>query len=327
MRAKTSIVLLSAILFLTAACKQKLTKDEAEKQLRAFDNEVIVTARNISETTAYSAFKKMATLNNPPLPFQYRSSNATPDKPCQFNFDDLKGVYTYDGKNNLTVKKDGSNSIVIQFPFASNNDSTAKFILTDYTEQLSAWNIYLPTRLKAQLQIGNETVATFTVEGKIEHEIPVKYEATATFSGYHIKSGLQTKLSRKKAKVSILSTISRNEKQLLLNELHIETTMNQQKQVVFNTIESALFVFPIKVKLHIDRDKMPTNTHQFISDFNKNSSISIFANQGKSKLGMAKLMDRPNNNRLNIAIVYNDGTTAYLDDFLLTVQKILNIKL
>jgi hypothetical protein len=327
MKACIQIILCVPMLLFFVACKQELSKKDAEKQLRAFDNEVIITAKNISETVAFEAFKKMVALNDLPLPFQYKPESALQGKPCQFNFEELKGTYIYNKQKNLTTIKEGNNSIIVLFPFESKNDSLAKFILSDYSEQLTAWNIYLPTKLHAQLQINDQTVATLNIEGKIEHEIPIDYKATAAFSNFNIQSTLHTKLSRKKATVTINSSINKNEKQLLRNELRIETTMNKQKQVVFNTIDAKLAIFPIDVKLQIDRDKIQANTTKFINQFNNNSSIDIYGNQGKSYLGKVELLDRPNNDRLNFAVIYTDNTTEYLDDFLLTISEILNIKL
>jgi hypothetical protein len=147
------------------------------------------------------------------------------------------------------------------------------------------------------------------------------------FSNFKLNSTLQTNLSRKRGKVKISTTIQKEKKVLLKNDANLVISMDENKQIVFSSIKSTIEVFPIFVELEIDNKNIATNSTHFIDVFNENASILIYGNQRKRILGKVNLKDRPNNNRLNVAVTYNDGSIDYLDDFLFTIEKLLNVKL
>jgi len=321
------LLLIAVSICILFSCKQKISKEEGEKQLKAFDNEVILISKNFSKTLAFQALQQLINIEKLPLPFQYKASEAIPGKPYDFNFDKLKGVYRYDKLNNEFYKSAAADSIILVYPFYTEKDSVATFILSDYSEELSAWNIFLPTKLNVQIKISDKVIAQITCTGEIKHQIPVDYQIEAKLSNFNIQSKLHTSLTRKRGKINIETTITKDQNQLVTNKLKFETTMNSEKQIVFNAIDSKLNVFPLYFDMHIDRNKIAPKTTHFIDDFNQNSSIMVYGNAGKNIVGQIKLADRPNNDRLNVAVVYNDGTIGYLDDFLFSAKEILNIKL
>jgi hypothetical protein len=310
--------------FLFFSCHQKLTKEEGEKQLRAFDNEVIILSKQLTESHAYRLLLQLDTIKHLPLPFQF--GTAVPGKPYHYNFEYSKGIYLYNKEKNEMYKSAPSDSIVLIFPYLSEVDSVAKMILTAYKEEQSVWNIMLPVKLEAKILLGNHTVLNIHCLGEINYGLPVDYLFEIEFSRFQIKTALTTKLSRNKGRVKIVNSILKDQSEVFNCESNLITRMNENQQIVFGLVKSKIEVFPITIDLNINRNKIDKNTTHFIEDFNKNASIWIYGNRQRTVIGKLELKDRPNNDRLNPAIIYNDGSIEYLDDFLFSVAQILNVK-
>ena len=314
-------VMISCLLF---SCKQKLTKDEGEKQLRAFDNEMIIMSKQLTESHAYRLLLQLNTIKHLPLPFQFGS--AASGKPYNYNFEASKGLYRYDKVKNEMVKSAPSDSIILIFPYQSEVDSVAKVVVTTYEEEQSVWNIMLPIKLEAKILLANHTVLNIHCRGEIKYGLPVDYEFEMEFSRFQVKTALTTKLSRKRGRVNIALSVLKDNSEIFNCESNLITRMNEYQQIDYSSIKSKIEVFPLTIDINIDRDKIDKHTTHFIDDFNRNSSILVYGNNSRTLIGKIELKDRPNNDKLNPAIVYTDGSVEYLNDLLFTVEQILNVK-
>jgi hypothetical protein len=310
--------------FLFSSCRPKLTKEEGEKQLRAFDNEMIVMSKQITESNAYRLLLQLNTIKHLPLPFQF--GTAVSGKSYHYDFEASKGLYIYNKNLNEMIKSAPSDSIILIFPFQSEVDSVAKLVVTTYEEEQSVWNIMLPVKLEAKILLANHTVLNIHCRGEIKYGLPVDYKFEMEFSRFQMKTDLTTKLSRKKGRVEIVISILKDNSEIFKCKSNLITRMNEFQQTDYGTIKSKIEVFPLTIDMNINRDKIDAHTTHFIDDFNKNSSIWVYGNNGRTLIGKIKLKDRPNNDKLNPVIIYNDGSFEYLDELLFSVKQILNVK-
>jgi hypothetical protein len=310
--------------FLFLSCRQKLTKEEGEKQLRAFDNEIIVMSKQITESNAYRLLLQLNSIKHLPLPFQF--GTAVSGKPYHYDFEVSKGLYLFDKKKNEMVKSAPSDSIILIFPYQSEVDSVAKMVVTTYEEEQSVWNIMLPVKLEAKILLDNHTVLNIHCRGEIKYGLPVDYKFEMEFSRFQIKTALTTKLSRRKGRVNIALSILKDNLEIFNCKSNLITRMNEYQQIDYSSIKSKIEVFPLTIDMNIDRDMIDKHTTHFIDDFNKNSAIWVYGNNNRTLIGKIELKDRPNNDKLNPAIIYNDGSVEYLNDLLFTVEQILNVK-
>ena len=310
--------------FLFFSCRQKVTKEEGEKQFRAFDNELIIMSKQLTESHAYRLLVQLNTIQNLPLPFQFRTS--FPGKPYQYNFDTSKGIYLYDKEKNEMYKSASSDSIVLFFPYQSEVDSMAKMIITAYADEQTVWDIMLPVKMVAKIFLGERVVFNLHCQGEIKHELPIDYLLEVEFSRFKITSKLNTKLSKKKGRVQTNVSILKDKSEVLKLESNVIARINENQQFDFGLFNLKIKVFPIVADFHINRHRIDKYSTHFVDDFNKNSSIWIYGNRHKTLIGKVELKDRPNNDRINPAIIYNDGSIEYLDDFLFSIAQILNVK-
>lgn len=315
-------LLISSFLFFS--CRQKVSKEEGEKQFRAFDNELIIMSKQLTETHAYRLLLQLNTIENLPLPFQFRTS--FPGKPYRYNFEMSKGIYRYNKEKNEMYKSAPSDSIVLFFPYRSEVDSMAKMIITAYADEQTVWDIMLPVKMEAKIFLGEHAVFNLYCQGEIKHELPIDYLIEMEFSRFKIKSTLNTKLSKKKGRVHTNVSILKDKTEVFKFESSVIARINEDQQFDFGLLKLKAEVFPIVAGFHINRDKIDKYSTHFINDFNENSSIWIYGNRNRTIIGKVELKDRPNNDRLNPAIIYNDGSIEYLDDFLFSIAQILNVK-
>ena len=76
LRFKCFIFIGLLLVFLFSSCRNKLSKEQGEKHLKAFDSELITMMKQLSETNAFNAFDFLLSYNNLPLPFKYPQHNS-----------------------------------------------------------------------------------------------------------------------------------------------------------------------------------------------------------------------------------------------------------
>jgi|GEM_PF-3047728 len=321
------IVCYLVLLLMTAACSRPLPEQEAKKFLRAFDNEVMQLAGRMQKTPASQAMWQLLSLKKAPLPSMLSANPNQKGSSKPFDFNENKGLYSYNAIGKAFVKTVQSDSIIIDFPYLSEHDTMARFVVTDYAEEATSLQLLYPIRIQAFLIIGNKVVMTLHHQGSVGHGVPVSGQMTVDFSEFSLRSVFKNKLFRGYGKVTIDVSLWSFEKQILQSVIQSKITVGADNSLVYNTLDMDIKMYPIQMKLFIDREAMDRNTKQFNEDFNRHSTIKLYTLNSNQFIGDIRLMDKIHSDKLNPAIVYNNHSFEFLEDFLLSIQKIMNVKM
>lgn len=320
-------LIVAALILLTGACREPLSPAEAKKHLRAFDNELIQLTRSIGETTGYRALAALSRLKNAPFPYLFHPRDEQGNIPVTFEFDKVKGLYRYDRDSALFRKIRQSDSIIMIFPFISDHDSVARLVITEYTECSTRLGMNYPLKIRAFLTTGKIIALRIDHEGQVEHGIPVFGRIRADFSGFSIDAVLNTRLTKEYGKVKLNLELYSEKKRVLEWETRSRVSVAADTTLVYKSIDMDMKVFPVRIEVHVDRDSIAARSIDPLQDFNDHLKITLYSMNTGRYLGSVSFRERPGNDKLNPAITYHDGSSEFVEDFLIMVRKILNFKL
>lgn len=303
------------------SCKQKLSAEQGEKHLRAFDNELISFSKQISGSETYKVFEKLFSIQNLPIPLRYHEQ----EKGTPYPFNELKGIYRYDSLTNKCIKSTASDSIIIYVPLRSSKIPEAKFIVAHYTEEPSIWGIMFPTQIDMKLELDGRAVASIISSGKLKYQVPTASNTTIQFDQFSFNMDLRSKLSRKKSKMFVNAQLNNAQRNLLSCNSEMEVAQTDIAGTLFHNTQLELKVFPLCIYINSQYEAIDPATHNFIASFNKNVNIKIETNE-QAQLGKILLKEIPTSNRLNFAVEYSDGTSVLLEDFLFFARWVMHVK-
>lgn len=320
------LLLLIATFISTISCNKKMDANNAEKQMKAFDSEMILLAKQLSNSTAYHALQQLYSYKNLPVPYRFNANNGA-QSIHTFDFEKQKGIYRLNTSNNEFYRYSYADSIIIIFPYISEHDSLAQFIISQYNESLSAWETMLPTTANISLDIKSKKYMRLQIDGIMEHQVPVDYFASVQFEKIKATFNLNIKPGKQKSRMKTQLFILNNEKQ----KASIKTTsiikVLNEGSMFFDKFKIELSIFPLNVKGFINYGLIKPENNSFFTEFNSNSKINILETQHNKKVGSIIISERPKNDKINFVLVYNDGTSVFLEDMLLSIREIMNIKL
>ncbi|MCF8362302.1 MAG: hypothetical protein K9G70_06720 [Prolixibacteraceae bacterium] len=322
-RLVVSALLCFMIAGVLSSCKRNLSSDKAEKHLRAFDHEMLTMLNDISSSGAYKILSKAVGCRCMPMPFGYSVEDE--DGVLGFDFEAKKGIYFYEEKMHEVERIADSDSLIILIPLKDRNDEVAEIVLSEYSEKLTAWGFYYPLKMVLSVEQNGRKLMTVQGAGVVEHGVPVYGDWKIDIARYTFDMGLKTRLTRRKGKSDITLNVLRDYEDYISGSIDMINRIKNGSLWV-EELKFDLKTMPLTVSGKVEYGKIDAASTVFIDSFNKNTSINIYSGSGY-RAGSIKLMPRENNTRLNFAVVYPDGKTAYTDDFLFTMRAFMNVKL
>ena len=316
------VIILLVILLLISSCQRRMDKQSAQKHLKAFDSELIQLTRNISRTTGYHALEALVKIGNLPLPLGYSGD----DNPLAYNLEENKGVYAVNQFHKLE-KVQNSDSLIIIYPFISEKDSVAKLVMSQYNEEMTILGVMFPTEAKISIEIAGSSMLHISSHGEIAHGVPVKSNTEFRFGNYVMNANLITKLTRKKGKVDFSLNISKLDKDIFTAKAKFNAYMGENTSLSVSELKCSGQVFPVSFKVASNYGDIAKNSTDFVHDFNQCTKINLWNYQGTQKIGGVQLGRREKSDRLNFMVIYNDGSSEFLSDYLFSLETLLNVKL
>lgn len=317
--------LIQAAIFLLTACKQPLPKEDAEKHLRAFDNELISLMNSFQRTRSFVALQEVSSMDGVPLPF-FAHQSVSPGSVSKFNFEQHKGIYNFDSINRQFYLSNPSDSIIIHYHASHNLKAPIRLIVSRYSEEATSSSMMFPTFLNACMYIGDKRTIDFSLNAKLEQQLPVEANLHIEIENYKVALDLSSRLRRAYTNAKLECKINRDQDELFHTTIKSKVGLTEEGGFLIQSLDVQMSVFPLYIKAVVDNDAINSNAIDFTDEFNRHSNIEVFRSRDRRKLGNIILKTRETSDKLDYALVYEDNDFVFLEDLLLTVDKFLNIK-
>lgn len=319
------MLLIAAVLVILNACHKPLSKDEAETNLRAFDNEIITLSKGLERSRSFTTLKEILAVENVPVPF-YAHKSISQGGVQRFDFNEHKGVYTLDTISMLFIRTGTSDSIIINYRRKQDNFLPVRLIIAKYTEEASSSSLMLPTRFMAEMYVGEVLTLSIDHQAKLSHQLPVEAHLKIELENYRLLMDLNTRLRKDHGNLKLDVKVSKNSRELTNLKVKSKISMTEQGTFFFRSIHSQFAMFPIRIEAQVDNDAIDGNTVDYIGEFNQHSRIVASRMREGRMLGEIKLRTREASDKLDYAFFYSDGSYVYIEDLLFSAKHLLNIK-
>lgn len=322
------ILVVSAVLiFLYTGCSnRKATPDQSRKILKAFDSELMQIARRFSHTQSFEAIMIARKLPGIQLPFLSVNDTLEGTELETFNLQRAKGVFYYHSVDSLPEKIAQSNSLILIFP--AGNEMKAedfKIVVSSFNEIRTDLGMLFPESFDAVIYKGDRLVGNLNYSATFKHGMPATVLLNLKAGNFDIDMRLETTFRRKKSSVAISFAVHEAGSQRIKVIIDSEVTQNASGAMAYDGKYIEIEIFPLKAEIKSDYLFSQSDAAGFFSDFNKLSTIKLTDSEG-NLLGIVKLEQAKGRSRVNLIMYYNDGSSENLEDFLLTIDKILNMK-
>lgn len=320
--------MVSALLMTVTACQKKIPKEESQKYLRAFDFELMRQVNHIMQSKAVTSLTPFFTLPDAPLPMI--SSNVTDSLThlSGFDFEKAKGAFLFDPETRSWLPiATNAISAPLKLSYRNENDSLIHLYVEDYTEEPVALNMLFPTTLKGALYEGLKRLMTVDYKAEVKNGFPTAMDLQLSFNRYMITLHSTTHFkSHSRAELNIDLKVLESQKQILHVSLITDVAVDQNNTLTYNKKKIMVEAFPLVVKVRSDLDFTKIGGADFFNEWNKKSNILVY-NTNNELLGNVLLVRNKLRDRVGLVMQYHDGSTDNLDETLLFVQKILDIKI
>lgn len=321
-----SKILLILIVFLFISCSKPLTKENSQKHLRAFDNEITQLFTRMNNTEGLQALKQLSLYQALPLPMMVQNCTDSISGLQSYSFDLAKGNYLAQNEEFCLNEIGKSDSISIVFAYKSRNDSHAQFILSDYSEAATKLQMMFPKTIEACIIANGSKLISISEKAILKHDLPASIEAKISFGNFIVNLVMETTFRKSDATMHLKLQIEESGKSALTVKMITDVAFTKENSIVYNNKTIDIEVFPILIRFKSEQDFSNPDASHFIENFNSQSNFVIF--DGKNQLIGEIFLDKiSGRDRLNPMIRYSDGTVENLEDMLLFVRKLLNFKL
>jgi hypothetical protein len=317
----------AVLIFIFAGCSnRKATPDQSRKILKAFDSELMQIARRFSNTQSFEAIMIARKLPGIQLPFLSVNDTLEGTELETFNIQRAKGVFYYHSVDSLPEKIAQSDSLILIFP-AGNEKKAEDFriVVSSFSEILTDLGMLFPETFDAEIYKGDRQVGNLSYSATFKHRMPASVLFNLKAGGFDIEMKLETTFRKKKSSVEVQFTLHESGNQRIKVNIDSEVTQTATGAMAYDGKHIEIEIFPLKAEIESDYQFSQSDAVGFFSDFNKLSTIKLTDSEG-NLLGNVKLVQAKGRSRVNLMMYYNDGSSENLEDFLLTINKILNMK-
>lgn len=320
------LLLFTSLVFISS-CVRKADKPEAQKYLRAFDAELMQHSRRIARSDGMQALSRLLNLPSAPLPLIY-SNTVDSSGNRGYSLEVACGSFSFDEQNQLWVENQApQDSSKLQLMFQNTEGQWLCCRIYDYDEQPTALGLMFPTRLNATIMKQEHELVKVKVKSDIAYGFPASATAEITLAGYDFKMNLTTTFhNHKQATLQTDAWIKRDRKEVVAAVMKSDVKISEHNTLTYNEKHLRLEAFPLIMELRSAYDFSQSSANDFFNQWNRKSKVWLYSQDGVS-LGELILKRPSGKDRLNIFIQYHDGTDENLEDLMLLVKSVLNVKI
>ncbi|MBN2806678.1 MAG: hypothetical protein JXR22_08465 [Prolixibacteraceae bacterium] len=323
-RLPTTLLLFSAII-LIAACSKTLPRKDAEKQLKAFDNELITLFDQLSESEGLRLLNHLLSVNNLPLPLlNFVESN--PATASAYHFSEHAGIYRVDTLTMQAIKIASSDAVLVYFPYLSRNDSMAYLRLTNYQSKMTKWGTEVPTSMNMKLGISDRVLFSLDLKGEVKHNIPTKMNVEMKLAQYNLKLRLRSLLNKQTARFYLRVDLKNSVHDILRSKVYMQHDVSNPAGSMLENTKVSLKSFPVSIRVLIDNGAINPASTNFMEEFNQYTRIRVASQLSGASLGEVDLMEREGQAKLHYALSFSDSSSVFLEDLMLSYKYLMNLR-
>ncbi|MBS4059893.1 MAG: hypothetical protein KG029_05805 [Bacteroidetes bacterium] len=320
-RAFLAVLLISQLF----SCNPSMSSEEGRKHLKALDNELIQISTRLSKADAFKGLVELGKIQNLPLPFKQTPAIDSLNEAAPFDFNLHKGLYNVDSKTRTACLERPSDSLIVYFPFQTSFDTLATFILTEYEESETALEMLFPVRMKAKLIAGEVEFFNIDFFATIEHGFPSRADLKMTFGYFFLEGRMKTSFGKKTSSTEVELRLSEDDKTIIKGAMFSEIKISPDKTLIFNNKRTDFFVYPVNINFRSGFDFSEIDHASIVKDFNQATTFKI-TDKNKRKIGDIYLEETMKKDRIIMMIRYADNTEDDLEDVMIFIKRLLNIK-
>lgn len=320
------IGLVLLVFFISECSSRKATPAHSRKTLKAFDYELMQIAKQFGNTQVFEALMLARRLPGIQLPFLAVNDTLEGTDLETFDLQRTKGVFYYRSIDSLPEMIAQSDSLILIFP-AVNEKKAEDFriVVSSFNEILTDLGMLFPETFDAVIYKGDRLVGNLSYSATFKHGMPATALLKLKAGNFDIDMQLETTFRRKKSSVAISFAMHEAGSQKVKVSIDSDVAENAAGAMAYDGKHIEIEIFPLKAEIKSDYLFSQSDAVGFFSDFNKLSTIKLTDSEG-NLLGNVKLEQARGRSRVNLIMYYNDGSSENLEDFLLTINKILNMK-
>ncbi|PKP46309.1 MAG: hypothetical protein CVT94_15145 [Bacteroidetes bacterium HGW-Bacteroidetes-11] len=320
------IGLVLLVFFISECSSRKATPAQSRKTLKAFDYELMQIAKQFGNTHVFEALMLARRLPGIQLPFLAVNDTVEGTDLEIFNLQRARGVFYYRSIDSLPEMIAQSDSLILLFP-AENDRPTEDFriVVSSFNEVLTELGMLFPETFDALIYKGDRLVGNLSYSATFKHGMPATALLNLKAGNFDIDIQLETTFRRKKSSVAISFAVHEAGSQKVKVSIDSDVAKSESGAMAYDGKRIEIEIFPVKAVIKSDYQFSQSDAVVFFSDFNKLSDIRLTDSES-NLLGNVKLEQARGRSRVNLMMYYNDGSSENLEDFLLTINKILNMK-
>jgi hypothetical protein len=321
------IPIVGMVILLFSYCSSRnATPQQSRKALKAFDSELMQIARRFSNTQSFEALMLARKLPGIQLPFFAVNDTLEGTDLETFNLQRARGVFYYHSADSLPEKIAQSDSLILLFPADDNLKAEYfRIVVSSFGERLTDLGMLFPETFDAVIYKGDRLVGSLKYTASFKHSMPATALLSFKAGNFDFDMQLETTFRRKKSSVDFQFTVHEAGSQRIKINVDSEVTKTASGAMAYDGKHIEIEIFPLKAEIKSDYLFSQGDAVGFFTDFNKKSTIRLTDSEG-FKLGNIKLEQTEGKSRINLIMYYNDGSSENLEDFLITIRTILNMK-
>jgi hypothetical protein len=309
---------------LLGSCQRKsYTHDEAVRSLKVLNSDFVNFFAKTNEMEEWAALKFIWDHDDLPLPFPPEKFAA--EKPWKpFNYEESKGIYTWDSIQQVFVRIEKSDNVRILF--SAGKITGGEFTLTDYVGASLSSRPDFPLKLDALLNLKGEERLSIRHSAEVADDLPLRINSEVDTKNSKLAFTLNR--TRKDDEGSLKINFSLENRGHRFINAGIDAEIGYSSMgYYFNNIQFKMVLFNHQIIGNIAYGKIDPTASDYAESFNANTDIEIFEIPGNRLVGNLVLDKTLEEELLDYFIRFTDGSKVPVSEYLPFLDKLLNMKL
>ena len=320
-----TVVCFITLLFLFSCSNDPmLSRPEAERSLKVLNSDLTNFLSGVSDSEASKAVEFVWGQASSPVPFKKEKFKVWPVDTV-FSLQTHGGAYKWDSNGNLFRKFSESDSVILNFPSLVDPDEQMSLIISEFETEAHLSRPAFPVRMVMELLSEEEEIMKLFHEGELQDNLPYSINSTLKAGVLDIRFHLHTSRISESGTVTNNILVRAGPKTLAEGSITSEVKYTSSSYYL-ETITPDLEVFDMRITGTLFYGDIDPTSENYMSSFNDNCGISLFDRPADGRVGLLQLGEVNGGEQFDYFILFNDGSSSPVGEYLLVLNKLLNYK-